>query len=338
MFRSRRASLVQRLWRHRCTTPGAPDDSHGPLKPAAHALFKKLRDPELELLLQAVEGKGAGESACIWVEPRGFKPGLPAFLLLCRLYRWPDVGHPNELKRLSFCRSAGGEGSAHCCNPHHLSRLAIPETPPPAYTKISPFALPLKSPSAFDRNRKVWQDTTLSRHSVKDGYWCKLAYWEYRLRVGRLYPVHEDHVNVFSDLPAGSGGFCLGQLRPRSQSQAVHRARAKIGRGLLLSREGSSVWVYNRSDHPCFVCSPTLGPSAGEPGPAVHKILPGYAIKVYDYQRVGHLAAGWAGQNEGPYDAHAVRISFGKGWGPCYSRRFITSCPCWLEVLLNAPR
>ncbi|KAJ7307335.1 hypothetical protein JRQ81_009345 [Phrynocephalus forsythii] len=200
MFRPRRATLVQRLWRRRCVTPG-PEDGHAPLKLAAHAFFKKLRDPELEALLQAVEGKGAGESACVWVEARGFKPGLPPVLLLCRLYRWPDLGHPHELKRLSFCRSAGGEASTHCCNPHHLSRLAVPETPPPAYGKTSPFALPLKSSTAFGRNRNAWQDTTLSRHSLKDGYWCKLAYWEYRLRVGRLYPVHDDSVRVSSATP-----------------------------------------------------------------------------------------------------------------------------------------
>lgn len=126
MFRSRRASLVQQLWRWRCVTPG-PDDSHGALKPAAHALFKKLKDKELELLLRAVESRGAGESGCVWVEPRGAKLGLPAALLLCRLYRWPDLRQPHELKRLSCCKSASGEGgTAQCCNPHHLSRLAAP--------------------------------------------------------------------------------------------------------------------------------------------------------------------------------------------------------------------
>ncbi|KAG8146836.1 hypothetical protein E2320_013927, partial [Naja naja] len=112
----------------RCVTPG-PDDTHGALKPAAHALFKKLKDKELELLLQAVESQGAagGEPGCLWVEARGVKPGPSASLLLCRLYRWPDLRQPHELKRLCLCKSAGGEaGGVHCCNPHHLSRLALP--------------------------------------------------------------------------------------------------------------------------------------------------------------------------------------------------------------------
>uniref|UniRef100_A0A8D2KWZ1 Mothers against decapentaplegic homolog n=2 Tax=Varanus komodoensis TaxID=61221 RepID=A0A8D2KWZ1_VARKO len=330
MFRSRRANLVQQLWRHRCIAPG-PDDSQGALKPAVHALFKKLKDKELELLLQAVERRGGGESGCVWVESRGSKPGPPASLLLCRLYRWPDLRHPHELKRLSCCKSPGSEGTTHCCNPHHLSRLAVTESPPPPYGKISPFA---KCSITLDNNRKVRQDTSLSQHSLKDSYWCKLAYWEFRLRVGRLFPVHDDYVNVFSDLPAGSG-LCLPQLASRNRSQAVRRAQAKIGQGLLLSRETGGVWAYNRSEHPIFVCSPTLGPP-GSLSPAVHKILPGYSIKVFDYERAGNLAVG--GLGDGPCDTHTIRISFTKGWGPCYSRRFITSCPCWMEVLLNAPR
>ncbi|ETE58651.1 Mothers against decapentaplegic-like 6, partial [Ophiophagus hannah] len=179
-------------------------------------------------------------------------------------------------------------------------------------------------------------DTTLSRCSLRDGYWCKLAYWEYRLRVGRLYPVHGDYVCVFSNLPNGNG-LCLGQLASRNRSPAVRRTQAKIGRGLLLSQEASGVWAYNRSEHPLFVCSPTLG-TGGSSAPPVHKILPGYSIKVFDYERATHLAGRRPGAGEGPHDGHTIRISFGKGWGASYTRRFITSCPCWLEVLLNTPR
>lgn len=153
--------------------------------------------------------------------------------------------------------------------------------------------------------------------------------------MGRLYAVHEASVNVFCELPRGSG-FCLGQLPAAHRSQAVRRARGKIGRGLLLSREPGGVWAYNRSEHPIFVSSPTLGPP-GARGLAVLKVLPGYSVKAFDYERAGGLA-GWRHPGDGPCDTHSVRISFGKGWGPCYSRQFITSCPCWLEVLLNQPR
>lgn len=68
----------------------------------------------------------------------------------------------------------------------------------------------------------------------------------------------------------------------------------------------------------------------------MRKVPPGYSIKVFDFERSGLLQH--ADAAHGPYDPHSVRISFAKGWGPCYSRQFITSCPCWLEILLNNHR
>uniref|UniRef100_A0A8C5IC00 Mothers against decapentaplegic homolog n=1 Tax=Junco hyemalis TaxID=40217 RepID=A0A8C5IC00_JUNHY len=323
MFRWRRAGLVRRLWRQRCAA-ASPEDGPAALKPAVHALFKKLKDEELELLVQVVESRGAWESGCVLAprgDPRGVKQGLPPQVLLCRLFRWPDLHQSHELKHLCYC--AGGQGACGdlaglCCNPHHFSRLANCGPSWPDEPQLMDSALPLT-------------DTSLSWSTIKDGCWCKLAYWEYRTRVGRLYAVHEASVNVFCELPWGSG-FCLAQLPAAYRSCAVRRARRKIGRGLQLSQEPGGVWAYNRSEHPIFVSSPTLSP----PGLPVLKVLPGYSAKVFDYEWAGGTG-GWQLPGEGPCDPHSIRISFAKGWGPCYSRQFITSCPCWIEVLLNQP-
>ncbi|NXE42891.1 SMAD6 protein, partial [Ptilorrhoa leucosticta] len=330
------------------------------LKPAAHALFKKLKDEELELLVQVVESRGAWESGCVLAprgDPRGVKQGLPPQVLLCRLFRWPDLHQSHELKHLCYC--AGGQGACGdlavlCCNPHHFSRLAVPAEPLGQKQRLegteheNQGMEPADTPSRRKRLRhgmrgSCWgsslcsplPDTSLSWSTVKDGCWCKLAYWEYRTRVGRLYAVHEASVNVFCELPWGSG-FCLAQLPAAYRSCAVRRARGKIGRGLLLSQEPGGVWAYNRSEHPIFVSSPTLSPP-GACGLTVLKVLPGYSAKVFDYEWAGGRE-GWQLPGEGPCDPHSIRISFAKGWGPCYSRQFITSCPCWLEVLLNQPR
>ena len=79
----------------------------------------------------------------------------------------------------------------------------------------------------------------------------------------------------------------------------------------------------------------------------VHKILPGYAIKIFDYnkseiyetarKRISR-AARFLNQG-GPFDPHAIRISFAKGWSNSqgYSRSDITNCPCWIEVHLMIP-
>uniref|UniRef100_A0A8C6YUQ5 MH2 domain-containing protein n=1 Tax=Nothoprocta perdicaria TaxID=30464 RepID=A0A8C6YUQ5_NOTPE len=208
--------------------------------------------------------------------------------------------------------------------------LVPAETPPPPYSAAPSWPEPpdrALSPSP--------PEPSPSRSAAREASWCKLAYWEHRTRVGRLYAVHEASVSVFGEQPHGSG-FCLAQLRAANRSAAVRRARRKIGRGLLLSREPGAVWAYNRSEHPIFVDSPTLGPPGGR-GAAVRRVPPGYAAKVFDYERAAGLARRPA-PAEGPCDPHSVRISFAKGWGPRYSRQFVTSCPCWLEILLTQPR
>ncbi|NXK85785.1 SMAD6 protein, partial [Formicarius rufipectus] len=323
------------------------------LKLAAHALFKKLKDKELELLVQVVESQGAWESGCIWAprgDTRGAKQGLPPQVLLCRVFRWPDLRQSHELKHLCYCTGDwGGCGdlAALCCNPHHFSRLAVPgecwwqhqrSLCPPMFSSLLPGnSSGLQGPlggggGGRGRLYSPLSGTSLSWRTITDGCWCKLAYWEHRTRVGRLYAVYEASVSVFCELPWGSG-FCLAQLPAAHRSYAVQRARGKIGRGLLLSREPSGIWAYNRSEHPIFVSSPTLGPP-GVCRLTVLKVLPGYSAKVFDYEWAG-VKGDWWLPGEGPCDPHSIRISFAKGWGPCYSRQFITSCPCWLEVLLN---
>nr|XP_060613753.1 mothers against decapentaplegic homolog 6-like [Anolis sagrei ordinatus]XP_060614476.1 mothers against decapentaplegic homolog 6-like [Anolis sagrei ordinatus] len=189
-----------------------------------------------------------------------------------------------------------------------------------------------------DNHGKGRQETTVSCRSLGEGSWCKLAYWEQGLRVGRLFPVWEDQVGIYSDPTPGLGGLCLPRLPSRSRSRAVRRTRATLGRGLLLSRQAGGVWAHNRGQRPLFLHSPTLGPH-------VHKVPAGHAIKAFDYEEEedengdgGKRAGKGPAEGPGPCDLHALRISFAKGWGPRYSRRFITSCPCWVEVLLNAPR
>lgn len=203
-----------------------------------------------------------------------------------------------------------------------------------------PFFLPADTGTSLDS----------SASSAHRSHWCSVAYWEQRTRVGRLYPAFDPSLNIFYDLPQGTG-LCLSQLHANayhsrgssgsssSSSSHVQQIRSKIGYGIMLSREPDGVWVYNRSQHPVFVHSPTLDPPGGR-GLSVERVMAGFSLKVFDYEHSSWMAEhGVKPQSqEGPWDPHSVRISFAKGWGPCYSRQFITSCPCWLEVLLNTHR
>ncbi|XP_066540882.1 mothers against decapentaplegic homolog 6b [Hoplias malabaricus] len=333
-------------------------DAENQLKSATYALLKRLKENTLHALLEAVESGGGARSECVLVARGSAHSAVttpPPQLLLCRLYRWADVQHAAQLKALCECTSFGAQdGPLVCCNPYHYSRLCGPESPPPPYSRLSPSDehKPLdlsdstlsytetEAASSPNITQGEFSDASLSPDAPKQTHWCSVAYWEHRTRVGRLYPVYEPSVSIFYDLPQGTG-FCLGQLSGERRSGTAQRTRGKIGYGLLLSKEPDGVWAYNRSQHPIFVNSPTL-----ESGPAprglllVRKVMPGYSIKVFDYERSALLLRQGVEPPlpDGPYDPNSVRISFAKGWGPCYSRQFITSCPCWLEILLNNHR
>ncbi|CAB1458927.1 unnamed protein product [Pleuronectes platessa] len=173
-------------------------------------------------------------------------------------------------------------------------------------------------------------------------HWCSVAYWEQRTRVGRLYPAYEPSLSIFYDLPQGTG-LCLGQLH----ANAYHTRRDDPGShgtsGLhghpIHGAEGTAAAAAAAVQHPVFVHSPTLDPPSAR-GLSVKRVMPGFSLKMFDYERSNWMAEHDVKpeSQEGPWDPHSVRISFAKGWGPCYSRQFITSCPCWLEVLLNNHR
>ena len=154
--------------------------------------------------------------------------------------------------------------------------------------------------------------------------------------MGRLFPVYSDGINVFAHLPQAEGLW----LEPWFSSSlsnkdgSVRRTREKIGFGVTISREEDGVWVYNRSNHAVFVNSPTLD-APNTRNLTVYKVLPGFSIKVFDFEIAqNYRRLRTVEPSEGPMDANAFRISFAKGWGPDYSRQYVTSCPCWLEVLL----
>uniref|UniRef100_A0A8C8ADC1 Mothers against decapentaplegic homolog n=1 Tax=Otus sunia TaxID=257818 RepID=A0A8C8ADC1_9STRI len=345
---------------------GQESDGRTELKAVTYSLLKRLKERSLDSLLEAVESRGGMPSGCVLVARTELRLGgqaAPPHLLLGKLFRWPDLQHPAELKPLCECQSFGvADGPTVCCNPYHFSRLCGPgedvsglatTSDAPALSMVSGEfpceqsrwvgrAICLSSIPVFSQAVTANPDSSLlsptdastSPDAVKRSHWCNVAYWEHRTRVGRLYTVYEQSVSIFYDLPQGNG-FCLGQLNLENRSETVRRTRSKIGYGILLSKEPDGVWAYNRSEHPIFVNSPTLDiPNCRTL--IVRKVMPGYSIKVFDYEKsclLQHTAD--LDYTDGPYDPNSVRISFAKGWGPCYSRQFITSCPCWLEILLT---
>lgn len=100
------------------------------LKAVTYSLLKRLKERSLDSLLEAVESRGGMPSGCVLVSRAEVRLGgraAPPQLLLGRLFRWPDLQHPAELKPLCECPSFGlPDGPAVCCNPYHFSRLCGP--------------------------------------------------------------------------------------------------------------------------------------------------------------------------------------------------------------------
>lgn len=343
---------MKRLWKHRVTY--AEDETSSPiqsaddleLKSVAQSMLKRLKETQLCLLVQAVESRGGDTTSCVLVPKGDVRVGrrtVAPHVLCCQLWRWPDVRHPFELKRLTCCSSVDDPVDI-CCNPYHWSRLCKSESPPPPYSRCAlerfkPEDRAPSEPVSMATGCTNQYGSFSSHQGVGDptfkAYWCKLAYWEMRTRVGRLFPVYKQSVNVFDDLLHGEG-MCLGTLSKQHQTSndAIRRTREKIGFGLCLSKEADGVWVYNRSEHAIFVNSPTLHPPSARSF-VVYKVPPGHSIKIFDFDKSLYYQQLQDNQLlDGPFDPNSVRISFAKGWGPKYSRQVITSCPCWLEVLL----
>lgn len=113
------------------------------LKAVTYSLLKRLKERSLDSLLEAVESRGGLPSECVLLsracEVRLGGQAAPPQLLLGKLFRWPDLQHPAELKPLCECQSSGlPDGPLVCCNPYHFSRLCGPGKRAPALLQSHP--------------------------------------------------------------------------------------------------------------------------------------------------------------------------------------------------------
>lgn len=156
MFRNRRNTLAKRLWNARvlqrgdhaasrgvCSPEPAPQQASQQAQQAVlrNTFLKRLKEPQLETLLQAVESRGASLTSCVVLDAPGApsgpsgEPGAEPHLLCCQIWRWPELQQGSELRPLPMC-SAGSSATTVCCNPYHWSRLCKPESPPPPYGRL----------------------------------------------------------------------------------------------------------------------------------------------------------------------------------------------------------
>lgn len=350
----------------------SPEES-AELKSITHSILKRLNDSEFTALQTALESKGGLQTSCIFFpthERLGKRVVVEPQVVLYRVFRLPQVRSSSELKRSPCCSTRNGFDKKVCINPFHYSTVVNTGPSSGIYTAL-PKAMEVKNDESSGFFSNHTQSTTCPVDSqtsytesaprnigadycyaTEKGWprpWCSIAYWEQSERIGPSFEGTADVINVFESLPEPSG-FCLAALDRRSDvPERTKRVREQIGYGLQLTREVDGVWIYNRSDCSLFANGPTLTYSnesiAGgkvRHNILVHKIPPGYSLKVYDYKLSPQVCRAVDSAGVRCYHPETVRISFKKGWGvtsTCeYRQPLVTCCPCWIEVHLSVAR
>uniref|UniRef100_F6RBZ6 Mothers against decapentaplegic homolog n=1 Tax=Ciona intestinalis TaxID=7719 RepID=F6RBZ6_CIOIN len=323
-----------------------------------HALIASFEENQLENLFLALDSRGCDSAPCVQLSPEHQLD--PSFMkqsheiMVCKAFQWPDLENMSQLCLMPYCESP--QSNHICLNPYHYSKyIDLPFTsmhlchlenpsdlehvnlckdyPSETETGLSSIFSSKSENQLIETHRSPYSAVmTRSRSSI----WCTLAYWEERDRVGRLYPVKHNFVNVFDQSPKGEG-FCLSAVS--SQTSRSAKVRRLIGHGVTIGIDPTlqEASLYNRSDYPVFVNSPVLEPIPSR-SQLVHKVLPGECCRIFSHEVAADLKRLHSHHvtRTGPYNPYTVRISFVKGWGGnTYRRQVITSCPCWLEILFN---
>ncbi|XP_020609665.1 mothers against decapentaplegic homolog 6-like [Orbicella faveolata] len=351
----------------------SPEES-AELKSVTHSILKRLHEKEFSTLQRALESRGGLETTCVFFptqERLGRQVVVEPQLVLFRVFRLPQVRSSAELKRSSCCSTHNGLDKKVCINPYHYSAIMNTGQVSAIYTTL-PSTMEVKNEESSGFTSNLTQSTTCpldcrtsqtrpASQTLGPDYcfstdqhwsrpWCSIAYWEQSERIGPSFEGTTDVINVFETLPEPSG-FCLAALNRRTDvPDRTKRVRAQIGYGLQLTREKDGIWIYNRSGCDLFANGPTLTYSNEKcPGGKtrhnilVHKVPPGYSLKVYDYNNfTGEACRAVDSAGVRCYHPESVRISFKKGWGVTssaqYCRPLVTSCPCWIEVHLFVSR
>ena len=127
MFRSKRSTLVKRLWKSRILqheTSGKNETEEDlELKSITQSMLKRLKEKNLETLVQSVESKGGEQTPCVLLPSGTMKLGkrsvTPNFLC-CQVWRWPELSPSAELRQLPCCETVN-DSAYTCCNPYHWS-------------------------------------------------------------------------------------------------------------------------------------------------------------------------------------------------------------------------
>nr|AID23678.1 smad2/3 [Hofstenia miamia] len=346
------------------------------------SLYKRIRKNNMYSELEkALTSSGHLETQCVTIprsqdgrlqiQTRKFFPHI----IYCRLWRFPDLVNPQELRAVSTCQYAFElKRDEVCVNPYHYNRVSsstrssissvsqfsdesppivqevemvtdppigndISPSPPPGYLSDDSSAQP--SPNDVRSPTEILGGDPVEY--VEPAFWCTIAYYEMNSKVGDTFQGSQPSLAIdgYTD-PSNAERFCLGLISNVNRSAEVEAARKHIGKGVRLYYLGGEVYAECLSENSVFVQSPNCNQRYGWHPATVCKIPPGCNLKIFNNKEFTQLL----GQSlvRGGYEEVfnltrmcTIRMSFVKGWGAEYRRPTITVTPCWVEIHLNGP-
>uniref|UniRef100_A0A8R1E164 Dwarfin sma n=1 Tax=Caenorhabditis japonica TaxID=281687 RepID=A0A8R1E164_CAEJA len=283
---------------------------------AVEALVKKLKKKNngcgtLEDL-ECVLANPSANSRCITI-PKSLdgrlqvshKKGLP-HVIYCRVWRWPDLNSPHELRSMETC-SYPYESSSKtmfiCINPYHYQRVArgivgaiggysMPspqpvESPQNALWQTGSSTASCSSspsPSVFSEDGEL-QPTHPRRPFRHPKSWAQITYFELNTRVGEVFKLVNPSITVdgYTDPSNSDTRICLGQLTNVNRNGTIENTRMHIGKGIQLDNMESQIIITNNSDMPVFVQSKNTNVMMSMPLSKVCRIPPHSQLCAFEF-------------------------------------------------------
>uniref|UniRef100_A0A1I8JG30 Mothers against decapentaplegic homolog n=1 Tax=Macrostomum lignano TaxID=282301 RepID=A0A1I8JG30_9PLAT len=305
--------------------PQPPTDGAGKEK-TVKSLIKRLKKNEQAKLLERALSEQNAATACVTATVGDSADPEPLHVVACRLWRWPDLQTPQELRPLDHCQHPYRSRFVGdlCVNPMHYQRLlagATSQEPVIVYSAAAAIAAAAAAGPVFSFNgaaagtsgSTASSPTTacapsppLSNQAMQQQlqqqlggllsvpymdaeHWCSVHYYELSSRVGDAYYATSPFVTVDGGTnPSGRGRFCLGLLSNVNRTLAVEQTRRSIGSGVGLYYVNGEVHAECLSDSPVFIQSPNGNIRHNWHPATVCRIPPGCNLCVFSIRDFGN--------------------------------------------------
>ncbi|CAP23339.1 Protein CBR-TAG-68 [Caenorhabditis briggsae] len=206
----------------------------------------------------------------------------------------------------------------------------LPDRPPPSVPTATP-PVPDDSPPCTSRSSQDPDDLIHYHHHESNRSWAKMTRYERKEQIGDTVWLHGAFaaVGVLSKSVHDAQLECSPWDLKNEVSFALIRQADPIG-----STNPEDVWLYNSGTRPLFL---SMTPNVSSTKDTLRRLSPGYCIRVHRGEVSASAPASERTKVRRPSKDPALAqqnlvISVGKGWGPNYSRLYLTDIPCRYEV------